>query len=232
MSVFDAFPVQMRKSLAAGLYFNEVRLKHDLLKFLFDVSVKSREPYLEASKAVKERQNGKDLEELVELYHDETYLSLFEERSVQRTQYEDTASALILLSAVSLERLHKATGDSRFTRGEQVYNGAYFSKAVCTLANQYKHLGEWIHQPHVKQDDDKQFIVALVGDAVRTDACAEFLTKCRFADYDEYESFVFDCGSGFDTEEVVTDTTSGMVKVTLKDPHGRFREPEGDLDKV
>lgn len=221
MSVFDVFPVQMRKSLAAGLYFNEVRLKHDLLKFLFDVSAKSREPYLKASEAVRERQEGKDFEELVELYHDETYLHLFEERSVYRTQYEDTASALILLSAVSLERLYKATGDSLFTRGEQVYNGAYFSKAVCTLANQCKHLGEWIHQPHVKQDDDKQLVVALVDDAMRTDASAEFLTRCGLADYDEYESFLFGCGRGFDSDEVSTDAASGVVTTTLSDrDHG------------
>lgn len=212
--------------MTAGLYFKEVRLKHNLLRFLFDQCQQSREPYLIAKAAVSAATDGKDP---LDYYSDVEFHKLYEDRSIKKTQYEDTASALVLMSSTTLERLYNATGDSLFARGQKVYNGTYFSIAVCSLANQFKHLGEWIHQPEPKQDRDKQIVEALVDDALRSDACAEFLTRCAFSGYDEYERSLLDCGSGFETDELSVVSSPGPVRVDISDPHGYFREPDAEV---
>jgi hypothetical protein len=223
-------PGPLRDSLVAGLYANDIRAKRNLLEFLFNLSLKAREPYVQAKDAVERAKGGKEILDLIELYEkDANFHLLLGERETWKTQYEDTASGLVLMSAISLERLYNATGESLFSRGDKIYKEIYFSQAIWSLANCYKHLGELINRPGDKQKRDIEIAAALVDDKKRSDACAEFIARCGFTSYDEYERLLLKCGGGFETDEFAIErATSGIVKVALRDPHGRFRPPGGE----
>ena len=59
---------------------------------------------------------------------------------------EDLGATLILIAAASVDRLYRTVGVSLFNRGVSSYgDGISFVRAIQSLANQYKHLGEWLN---------------------------------------------------------------------------------------
>jgi hypothetical protein len=215
------------KAIFAGEYISGIQAKRELLESLFAASRRAREPYAKAKQAVIEAING-DPFRIIELNKDEQFLNKLRERAGLRAQYEDTAAALIVLCAVSLERLYHATGDSLFEHGEKTYAGQTFSRAVCTLANSYKHLGEQINKPRKKHTTDRELIVSLASEDNVTGACAEFLL--RFSDYRAFELCLQECGKRFEKAGLSIKSVPGFSEVALTDPHGYFKAPDTPTD--
>lgn len=154
------------------------------------------------------------------------------ERDSYQSLYEDTASAIILLAAASLERLHKAIGETLWTRGVPSYaRSIKFSRAISLLRDQYMHLGEWRYAAthpsatrktkrdaalEKKRESTLKLLVRLVKYPLASNAAAEFLERSAFADYSEFEAALASCLDGLVSGPLVPEGHTGIVQLAIK----------------
>jgi len=153
--------------------------------------------------------------DLLDLPQSDERQDMLAQREAWQTTYEDSAAAMILIAAASLERLYYALRESLYSRGVESYvKGLRFSRAVWALAVQYKHLGEWRHAKELPGDSSE--VEQLVGDALRADAAAEFLRRCAFESYADFERALLSCSEGFSPANVVPSGDRGIPSVKLR----------------
>lgn len=138
------------------------------------------------------------------------------EMGAAQALFEDLASIIILLAGSTLERFRREVKVDLYERGVDCYiPGIKFVRAVAALANQYKHLGQWRHEPRPKEPD-RDIIEVLVGNPLRSDAAAEFLKRCAFSSYDSFESALLTCSDGIADPSFMADGRRGMRTITIR----------------
>jgi hypothetical protein len=157
---------------------------------------------------------GEDL--ILRIGHDEEVVNLFVENSAHKALYEDLGASLVLIAAASIERLQRAIGGDLFVRGVLTYaDGVYFSSAIRSLANQYKHFGQWI-QEGPGSARDVEIVTKLVDEPLRPDAASEFVRRCGFSTYEEFEVDLLSCSAGIAGASIVPDGANGIATVHLR----------------
>lgn len=157
--------------------------------------------------------------------HSEQLRSTVAERDGWNATLQDSAAAIVLIAAASIERLYKAINVSLFDRGIVSYaEHIYFSRALWILSVQYKHLGEW--KLVKKLPSERAELEALVGDPLRPDAAAEFLRRSAFTSYQEFENALLSCSDAITEPFLVPSGDGGVPTVMLRG----FSTPADDAD--
>jgi hypothetical protein len=150
------------------------------------------------------------------LFGEKVFKDQIFEMGADRALYTDSGAAIILVADAAIDRLHKEVNLSLFDRGAETYVlGVHIAQAISSLANQYKHIGEWLQSPGATSKD-REIVKALVGDPVRLDAAAEFL-KRGFTSYNAFEDALISSA-----DDIVTDGTipargrSGVPVITMR----------------
>lgn len=148
--------------------------------------------------------------------HDDAVRDLIYTNGGYQSLYEDLGATLILIAAGSVERLYWSVGESVFDRGDQSYaDGVTFVEAIHRLANQYKHLGEWLHNgPRNAKDED--VVRRLVDNPLRSDAASEFLKRSGFTDYSQFEKALLSCSDGIADPSLLPDGSAAIPSVILR----------------
>ena len=172
----------------------------------------AREKY-EASQAALEPQ----INEIIDRIGDDPDVrKLIFTDAAYKSLYEDLGATLILIAAGSVERLYWAVGESVFDRGVQSYeSGITFVEAIHRLANQYKHLGEWLHNGP-RNAKDEEVVRRLVDNPLRPDAASEFLKRSGFTEYDEFEAALLSCSDGIADPNLLPDGSGGIPTITIR----------------
>jgi hypothetical protein len=149
-------------------------------------------------------------------------MRLLQEHNRDQAVYEDSAAAILLLTASQMERFYKDTRISLFKRGADSYvSGVKFSRAVVLLGNQYKHLGSWRSsedRENPRAVKNRRVVAMLVENPLGTDAAAEFLLRSAFTDYQAFQDALLSCTEGIVGRPLVADGTNELptVKVQYK----------------
>jgi hypothetical protein len=204
-------PSFLRGPLIVASYRAEVVNKRTVLTLLFD---NMRDSYAKYVPIRDSMAMWTDDDYLMLPYSDERE-AIATQREALRKTYEDSAAAMMLLAASSLERLHQALNEGLFDRGAASYiEGLRFSRAIWVLAVQYKHLGGWRHaSAHLRDSLD---VARLVDNALRGDAAAEFLRRCAFESYAEFERALLSCSDELTPDNLIPSGERGIPSVTMR----------------
>jgi hypothetical protein len=209
----NSLPDFLKRPMILAAYRADLVGKRNLLRFLFSSVSQSRQAYVPLRDTVRSWTN----DDFLELPHGESRRALYAEKEASKAAYEDSAAALMLISAASLERLSGALGHLILDRGVASYvSHIYFARAVWELSNQYKHLGDWRHNPKKRARRTMRTVILLVDDPLRMDAAAEFLERAAFSSYDEFESALLSCVEGLSGAGVVPGGADGIASVTIR----------------
>lgn len=207
----NELPPSLARAMMVSTFQASVVGKRALLETLYSMVVESRAKYEPLRDEVRRWNDGHWIDFAIYA----SVQSVVQERDALRASYEDAAAALLLIAAASLERLHKALKEPLFERGALSYVPSIrLSRAIWVIALQYKHLGQWIHESKVAPESAE--VEALVGDRLRTDAAAEFLNRCGFGSYDQFETALLSCIDGLTDRGLVPTGDSGVPGVTIR----------------
>lgn len=208
----SGIPEFFRVPMAIAGFQARIAAQRSLQELTFNELLKTRDRF-ESSRAVLEPQ----MEELAfRLSHDDNVRQMFTDHATLKSLHEDLGATLILIAAASLERLQKATGESVFSKGDETYvPGVTFADAIRRLANQYKHLGDWVKNGS-RFPKDEEALTLLVDYPLRSDAASEFLKRSGFTEYAQFESALLSCSEGIAPPHLLPDGRRGIAQVTLR----------------
>ncbi len=207
----DQIPDYLSRALVIATYQASVVEKRNLMRFLFAMVSESRPTYESLRNVVRGWTQGQWLDFGV----DESMREIVVERDAHRASYQDAAAALVSIAAASVERLYETLRESLFTRGVMSYApGIHFSRAIWVLAIHYRHLGKWTHG--TGSNEGRADVKALVDDPLRADAAAEFLTRCAFASYDDFETALLSCVGDLTGPSIVPTGDSGIPSAAVR----------------
>jgi hypothetical protein len=212
----------VKRPMNVAAFRRDVFARRTFLAAMFDNVVVARG---QADESERQLQSWR---EDASLAHPEEHRIDCDENAIRQALYQDFASTLILLSGASLERLVNSTpiNDLRKTEHDLLSQGCAsykptitFARSIWELANYCRHLGEWrlkatIPSQASEMSHTKKWVSDLVDNHLRLDACGEFLKRCGFASYDDYERALLSCVDHLvkgDTFE--TSSTPGSVEV-------------------
>jgi hypothetical protein len=206
-------PEFLKLPVILASYTADVVGKRNLLSSFFTSVSQSRQSFA----SLRGELSGWTDDDLFAFPFDESRRALYAKKEASKATYEDSAGALVLIAAASLERLSRALGQMIVDRGAPSYiPGIHFARAVWELANQYKHLGEWRHDPKPKRAQSTMQVVALlVDDPLRSDAAAEFLNRAGLDRYADFEAALLSCIDGLSSASLVPGGSDGITSVTL-----------------
>jgi len=210
----ERFPKDLRVALAVTGFRANIVVKRPLLEALFNIVPVARakaEPLEHESASWMDSASG-----LREALENPDNKHKVWEASANRALFTDAASALMLIVASELERLFRETSVSLFNRGESTYApNICVARAVWSLANQYKHLGEWRQNPDQSRAD-KAIVRTLVDDEMRADAAAEFLKRGGYREYHLFENALISCSDNIVGDgSIPASGRAGMPVVTM-----------------
>jgi|GEM_PF-4435890 len=212
--LIDLLGEGIRLPAAVTSFRGSMAVKRPLLESLFNVIRSARahanelEPVVAAHLDTKE---GAD-----SLFNDPDKKRMIWEAAAERTLMTDSAAALILIVAAEYDRLFRTANMPILARGAASYvPHITVAEAVHNLANQYKHLANWRVDP-TKGTKERRIVEALVDDALREDAAAEFLHR-GFTNYDELDAAIFSCVDGLVTDGTIPSTGRvGIPVITMR----------------
>jgi hypothetical protein len=204
---------KLKLSLAVAGFRVEIATKGPLMKSLFDIVPVAKGKSETLSRTLAPMLDTE--EGARKLFNEQPLKTHIYEMDANRALLTDASAAIILIADAAIDRLYQKVGVSLFARGANTYaSGIKIAQAISSLANQYKHLGEWL-QTSTSMAKDRQVVEALVGDPLKADAAAEFLS--HFADYGEFEDALISCA-----DDIVTDGTipakgrAGVPVITMR----------------
>jgi hypothetical protein len=208
-------PYRGRLSLALAVsgFRADVAAKRPLLESLFNIVPLARKKVTDVERKLA---SYLDTEESTrEAFENTAKKNEIWEMGANRALYTDAASALILISATELDRLHRRASVDLFERGAETYvHGIYIARAIYALANQYKHLAKWRSEGTL--NDDAPIVAALVGEASREDAAAEFLLR-GYPRYEEFEDALLSCADNIVTDgSIPASGRGGIPRITMR----------------
>lgn len=205
-------PEVLKVPLAVAGFRARVAVQRSHQELTFNGMLVARKKYESSQAALKPR-----IDEIIErLRFDADVRNVIYENGALQSLYEDLGATLILIAAASIERLYQAVGVSLFKRGVASYaDGVCFVEAIHSLANQYKHYGEWLHYGPRNQKD-VEIVTRLVEQPLRTDAASEFLKRTAFAEYAEFEASLLSCSDGIADPSFLPNGRAGIPTITLR----------------
>lgn len=207
----EHLPDFLKVPFAVVGYRASISLKRPVLEPLFDRMLVAR-TNLEESRAVV---GGWSDEQILDALESEDKQKILWETGAHQALYDDLGSVLVLLVVSTMERFFKESGISLYERGLSSYvDGVPFSKALSSLANQYRHLGAW-RKSTSDGGQNREIVEKLVDNALRTDAASEFLRRSGFTQYESFEDAVLSCSDGIADPSIVVDGRDGLRRVVL-----------------
>jgi hypothetical protein len=197
---------------AVSQFRYNIRAKATLTEPLYVKMASIRDSFLRRRDSAR----GWSEDEVFAAFRTPSSLRFLQQMKSDQSIYEDSAAAIILIVVAEMERFYRFTGKGLYFTGSESYvKGVKFSYAISRLANQYKHLGEWLETPDTP-NGDAQTVQNLVDNPFRTDAAAEFLRRCNFDSYYCFEARVMSCTDDFVEPPFVLNEAAEIPSVRVR----------------
>lgn len=175
--------------LVLGLSFDKrITAQHDLMQRLFDAIGPARIEYDRLS-IIAQQWAGES--EMIEMVGTDLFGETETNKEASRAVAEDSAASMVLIAYTSFERAMNNGAPTILEMGDEVALGVTFPQAIWTLANGYRHFGEWARNDiagrPLGRNKDRAVFAALNIDPKSSNAAMLFVERYFAGRYEIFE---------------------------------------------